>query len=564
MRFNRQHRYNVPYGHNDNRFSKAYVTKIVNQVEYVQAKITENDWEFLAMSYGDAIDASPSNSLIYCDPPYIGLTSTYYDTWDEEKEKGRHDSLMESGCRFMVSSWAHNDYRSNELIGTLWSDCHVSYADHAYIVNGRHKPVVEVLLTNYVTEWRGGRVAGEARLPKVNSPSVGWAKHSPAPKRGPMETTTEKASDSLKIGMTAEDTFEPRLINGDCLDWLRTLAGSSVDLILTDPPYNLGQFMRDRATNLKAMRENYFGAAGWDDSDCNQWAETMNGFLSEAARVLKPGGSLVVFMAVIKVETFVRLAQENGFYYKTTGTWHKLNPMPRNMNLLTTEHGNFKQEIIELFGGIGYALSCGILCASDFGVPQDRRRTCIIGRHGDTAVELPRPTRTRTTVWDAISDLAYLNSGEGEEVQDYRLDAQSEYQTKLRRGLDRLYNHVATAHSKVTLERLRLIPAECGRETLPEEHLTRSIYSGAWCRLRKDGVSRTITTRYDTPSSGMFTHPYLNRAITTREAARIQSFPDTYRFYGAKSSQMKQVGNAVPPLMAEAIARRILEDYRRK
>lgn len=86
MRFNRQHRYNVPYGHNDNRFSKEYVTKIVNQVEYVQAKITENDWEFLAMSYGDAIDASPSNSLIYCDPPYIGLTSTYYDTWDEEKE----------------------------------------------------------------------------------------------------------------------------------------------------------------------------------------------------------------------------------------------------------------------------------------------------------------------------------------------------------------------------------------------------------------------------------------------------------------------------------------------
>ena len=107
-------------------FLQAYVTKIVNQVEYVQAKITENDWEFLAMSYGDAIDASPSNSLIYCDPPYIGLTSTYYDTWDEEKEKGRHDSLMESGCRFMVSSWAHNDYRSNELIGTLWSDCHVS------------------------------------------------------------------------------------------------------------------------------------------------------------------------------------------------------------------------------------------------------------------------------------------------------------------------------------------------------------------------------------------------------------------------------------------------------
>lgn len=104
------------------------------------------------MDYGDAIDAAPSKSLIYCDPPYIGLTSTYFDTWDEEKEKGLHDSLMESGCRFMVSSWSHNDYRSNELIGSLWSDCHVSYADHAYIVNGKHRPVVEVLLTNYEAE----------------------------------------------------------------------------------------------------------------------------------------------------------------------------------------------------------------------------------------------------------------------------------------------------------------------------------------------------------------------------------------------------------------------------
>lgn len=101
---------------------------------------------------GDAIDAAPSKSLIYCDPPYIGLTSTYFDTWDEEKEKGLHDSLMESGCRFMVSSWSHNDYRSNELIGSLWSDCRVSYADHAYIVNGKHRPVVEVLLTNYEAE----------------------------------------------------------------------------------------------------------------------------------------------------------------------------------------------------------------------------------------------------------------------------------------------------------------------------------------------------------------------------------------------------------------------------
>ena len=79
-------------------------------------------------------------------------------------------------------------------------------------------------------------------------------------------------------------------------------------------------------------------------------------------------------------------------------------------------------------------------------------------------------------------------------------------------------------------------------------------------RMDADDVSVTITTRFDTPSSGKFTHPYLNRCITVREAARIQSFPDTFKFIGNKGSQMKQVGNAVPPLLARAIANVIMAD----
>lgn len=103
MRFNRQHRYNVPYGHKDDRFSKAYITKIVNQLEYVQRKIAENDWKFAAMRYEDAIAAAPDGSFIYCDPPYIGLTNTYYDSWDEEK--GR-DCTIRSWIAD-ASSWSH-------------------------------------------------------------------------------------------------------------------------------------------------------------------------------------------------------------------------------------------------------------------------------------------------------------------------------------------------------------------------------------------------------------------------------------------------------------------------
>ncbi len=126
-----------------------------------------------------------------------------------------------------------------------------------------------------------------------------------------------------------------------------------------------------------------------------------------------------------------------------------------------------------------------------------------------------------------------------------------------------LYNHVATKHSQITLERLSMIPPNGGRDILPVEHLTKSIYSGTWTRMRKNEISVTITTRFDTPSSGKFTHPFLNRAITVREAARIQPFPDEYIFMGNKNSQMKQVGNAVPPRLARAIAEVVMRDIRR-
>lgn len=229
-------------------------------------------------------------------------------------------------------------------------------------------------------------------------------------------------------------------------------------------------------------------------------------------------------------------------------------------NLLTAEGGYFRKEIEELFNSMGYQLKMGVLNASDYGVPQNRRRAVIIGKRNGDAPALPEPHNATVTIWDAISDLAYLNSGEGSEEQEYHFEPQSEYQKKLRNGSNVLYNHVATKHSKLALERLAMIPPNAGREVLPKEHLTKSIYSGTWTRMRKDEISVTITTRFDTPSSGKFTHPFLNRAITVREAARIQSFPDSFKFTGNKGSQMKQVGNAVPPLLAEAIASVILND----
>lgn len=229
-------------------------------------------------------------------------------------------------------------------------------------------------------------------------------------------------------------------------------------------------------------------------------------------------------------------------------------------NLLTAENGFFKEEIIELFEGLGYTLSTDTLNAADYGVPQNRRRAVIIGKQGESAIAMPKPLDYKVTIWDAISDLAYLNSGEGVECDSYRYPPQSEYQRMMREGSDNLYNHKATKHSDLAIERLKMIPPNKGKEVLPKEHLTKSIYSGTWTRMVKDEISVTITTRFDTPSSGKFTHPFLHRAITVREAARIQSFPDTFHFTGTKGSQMKQVGNAVPPLLAKAIATVVMND----
>ena len=154
-------------------------------------------------------------------------------------------------------------------------------------------------------------------------------------------------------------------------------------------------------------------------------------------------------------------------------------------NLLTAEGGYFRHEIEELFNKLGYSLEYGVLNASDYGVPQNRRRAVIIGKLDGDAPKLPVPKRNNVTIWDAISDLAYLESGEGSEEQEYKYPAESDYEKMLRKDSSKLFNHIATKHSPLALERLALIPPNAGREVLPEEHLTLSI-------LRMDSSSDGI------------------------------------------------------------------------
>lgn len=152
IRFNKNYDFNVPYGHKPQRFAKAYITKIVNQVAHVESLLKTHSWEFICQPFEVTIAMAAANDFIYCDPPYIGRHVDYYDSWDEQSEFALHQALVESGAKFMLSTWDHNDYRENKYIEMVWSDCQKIMREHFYHVGAKEinrNPMIEALLTNY-------------------------------------------------------------------------------------------------------------------------------------------------------------------------------------------------------------------------------------------------------------------------------------------------------------------------------------------------------------------------------------------------------------------------------
>ncbi|OOP75621.1 hypothetical protein B0X29_07600 [Helicobacter pylori] len=232
-------------------------------------------------------------------------------------------------------------------------------------------------------------------------------------------------------------------------------------------------------------------------------------------------------------------------------------------NLISCAKGYFLEEIKERLNALGYQLSYQILNAKDYGVPQNRERAFIVGASRFSFdFNLLEPSQS-VNVQDAISDLAYLCSNEGAFESDYLNPIQSNYQALMRKDSPKLYNHQATNHSQAALEKLKLINKEQGKECLPKNLHGKQQFKSTWGRLNWNKISPTIDTRFDTPSNGTNSHPELHRSITPREAARIQSFSDNYIFYGNKTSVCKQIGNAVPPLLALALGKAILKSLRK-
>lgn len=264
--------------------------------------------------------------------------------------------------------------------------------------------------------------------------------------------------------------------------------------------------------------------------------------------------------------------------------------------MISFEKGETVNNIIQALTDLGYDVCVKILYMPHYGVPQMRWRTIFIATTENIDVEdlFPKPSHfslgranfttklqgkslianfdvvksiaehpTHVTVQETISDLPPIENGGGDGQQDYISSPNGQYQEYLRENNKKIKNHICAGLGSINLERLKHIPAGGSWRDIPYDLLPqgmkkarRSDHTKRYGRLHPDGISSTILTKCD-PHWGSYIHPYQDRIISVREAARFQSFQDSYVFFGKLSEQYKQVGNAVPPLFAQKLGEAI-------
>ena len=227
--------------------------------------------------------------------------------------------------------------------------------------------------------------------------------------------------------------------------------------------------------------------------------------------------------------------------------------------------GDIVREIFDGMESLGYKVEMKVLKAEEYGVPQERRRVFFIANRTNTPILFPEPTHGKdrlplVTIWDAISDLPIIENGMGELAVDYTCKAQNSYQALLRGDCVKLHNHSAGRLSAINEQRMRHIPAGGSWRDIPQSLLPagmlkakRSDHTKRYGRPKKTELACTILTKCDI-HWGAYIHPVQDRSFTVREAARLQSFSDSFKFHGNRTEQYVQVGNAVPPLLGKCVA----------
>lgn len=152
MRFNKKGLFNVPFGHKPQRFAKAYITKIANQIKYVSQATSQFDWTFVCSDFRQTISSASHGDFLYCDPPYMGRHVDYYNSWGEKEEAELFDLLKTTPAKFILSTWHSNKYRTNPAIEKFAYHFTILTREHFYHVGAsetNRNPMLEAIVLNY-------------------------------------------------------------------------------------------------------------------------------------------------------------------------------------------------------------------------------------------------------------------------------------------------------------------------------------------------------------------------------------------------------------------------------
>lgn len=235
--------------------------------------------------------------------------------------------------------------------------------------------------------------------------------------------------------------------------------------------------------------------------------------------------------------------------------------------ILSMDKGNLFRSIQEEFKQLGYQLKYKVLDAVDYGVPQHRERVILVGFMNENIYEFPKPTHGEglipyVTLKDAIGDLPVLESGQTD--NEYASEVNNEFLRFVRKdGSTVLLEHHAPKNGEHLIKIMQILKDGQSKKDLPEGIRPKSGYGNTYAKLWWERPSTTITRNFACPSSSRCIHPRDSRAMSIREGARLQSFPDDYQFYGSDSMKRLEIGNAVPPLLSVAIAEEMINALER-
>lgn len=233
------------------------------------------------------------------------------------------------------------------------------------------------------------------------------------------------------------------------------------------------------------------------------------------------------------------------------------------VGILSMDKGRLFKQIESEFKELGYILKHQILDAANFGVPQHRERVILVGFKCDNNFVYPTPThgyglKPYVTLKDALGDLPVLKSGEKKSF--YSGNITNEFLEFVRNNsTDVVEEHSAPKNGEHLIKIMETLKDGQSKNDLPENIRPKSGYANTYAKLWWEKPSTTITRNFACPSSSRCIHPRDSRAMTIREGARLQSFPDNYKFYGSDGKKRLEIGNAVPPLLSIAIAKQMLK-----